>query len=159
MCGHYKSIHPSIHPSIHLQLCELFFAPSCFFACLFFAYLSHLNDSDYQTNFTLHKDNPSIYKMHFFYIMISFIKEKKLYKPAWPYVKKSNCSLNLITGCATLFSNNCNKAFAITGNETFTLLRNIGSLFFAELFYFSPIGGSSSMKGLFNIMPQHLNQI
>ncbi len=30
--------------------------------------------------------------------------------------------LNLITGCATLCSNKCNQAFAITGNESFTSL-------------------------------------
>ncbi len=48
---------------------------------------------------------------------------------------KSNCPLNLITGCATLCSNNCNQAFAITGNESFkSLWRNFGPLFFAELF-------------------------
>ncbi len=42
-----------------------------------------------------------------FEIMIYFIKGKKLSKPAWPYVK--NCPLNLIIGCATLYSNNCNQ--------------------------------------------------
>ncbi len=32
---------------------------------IFLAYLSHLNDSDHQTNLILHKDNPSKYKMQF----------------------------------------------------------------------------------------------
>ncbi len=39
---------------------------------------------------------------------------------------KSNCPLNLKTGCATLCSNNCYQAFAITGNVSFTSLwRNL----------------------------------
>ncbi len=41
---------------------ERFFPPSCFF--FFFAYLSHLKDSD-QHVFILHKDNASKYKMQF----------------------------------------------------------------------------------------------
>ncbi len=66
--------------------------------------------------------------------IISFIKRKKLSKPAWHYVK-NNCPLNLIIGCATFCSNSCNQAFAITGNESFTSLwRIFGHLFFAELF-------------------------
>ncbi len=40
------------------------FRPSCFF-CVFFAYLSHLKDSDHQTILILHKDNASKYKMQF----------------------------------------------------------------------------------------------
>ncbi len=73
---------------------------------------------------------------------------------------KSNCPLNLITGCATLCSNNCSQAFAVTGYESFTSLwRHFCPLFCAELFQFSHIGGLLSMKGLFKVMPQHLNRI
>ena len=43
--------------------------------------------------------------------------------PMW----KSNFPLNLITGCASHGGNNCNQAFAITCNESFTSLwSNIG---------------------------------
>ncbi len=49
-------------------------------------------------------------------------KEKKscpnLPGPMW----KSNCPRNPITGCAPLCSNNCNQAFAMTGNVSFTSL-------------------------------------
>ncbi len=52
---------------------------------------------------------------------------------------KSNCTLNLITGCATLCGNNCNQAFAITGNESFTSLwRNFGPLFLAWIVLIQP---------------------
>ena len=47
---------------------------------------------------------------------------------------RSDCPLNLITGRATLSSNNCNQVFAMTGSESFTALwRNVGPLIFAEL--------------------------
>lgn len=47
---------------------------------------------------------------------------------------KSNCSLNLVPGHATLGSNNCSQTFEITGKESFTsLCRNFVSLFFGEL--------------------------
>lgn len=46
----------------------------------------------------------------------------------------SNCSLNLIAGCITLGSKNCKKAFVITSNESFTMVRRkFAPLFFAEL--------------------------
>ncbi len=54
--------------------------------------------------------------------MISFIKRKKLSKPAWHYVENKLKKYNLITGCATLCSNNCNQAFVIAGNESVTSL-------------------------------------
>ncbi len=76
--------------------------------------------------------------------------------PVW----KSVCTLNLITGWATLSSNNCHQAFAITCNESVTVLwRNFGPLILAELLEFSHIGGFSSMNRLFKVMPQHLNRI
>ncbi len=47
--------------------------------------------------------------------------------------------VNLITGWATLSSNNCNQAFAIICNESVTALwRNFGPLILAELFVIQP---------------------
>ena len=46
-------------------------------------------------------------------MIISFIKRKNLSKPTWPYVKQ---------GYETLCRHNCNKAFVINGNESFTWL-------------------------------------
>ncbi len=82
----------------------------------------------------LHKDNSSKYKMQF--LNNDFTYEGKKAVQTWLALRENNnCLLNLITGCATLCSNNWNQAFVITGNESFTSLwRNFGPLFFAELF-------------------------
>ncbi len=104
------------------------------------------------------KDNTSKHNMQFFY-EVFYYEGKTKSKPRWPCVKKC-LPLNLITGWATLSSNNCNQAFAITCNESVTALwRNFGPLILAELLWFSHIGGFSSMNRLFKVMPQHLNRI
>lgn len=65
--------------------------------------------------------------------------------PMW----KSNCPLNIITGCTTLSNKKCNQAFAITHNESFTSVwRNFGLIFCADLFSFIHIWGFSSMNCL-----------
>lgn len=48
-----------------------------------------------------------------------FVIKGKKSKPAWPCVEKP-LPLNLIAGWATLSSNNCNQAFVISGNGSFT---------------------------------------
>ncbi len=93
----------------YVQCCEKFFLPpSCFF-------FLHIFFAVFKLWFHLLRENSC----------------PNLPGPTW----KINCPLNLITGCGTLCSNNCNQAFAVTGNESFTSLwRNFGPLFFAELF-------------------------
>ncbi len=48
--------------------------------------MSHLKDSGHQTDFILHKDNASKYKMKFLNDDFIYLG-KKLSKPTWPYVK------------------------------------------------------------------------
>lgn len=50
--------------------------------------------------------------------MMIFLRKSKLSKLALFSVEKKYCSLNLITGCATLGSKNGKQAFAITGNNS-----------------------------------------
>lgn len=62
---------------------------------------------------------------------------------------KSNCPLNIITGCTTLSNKKCNQAFAITHNESFTSVwRNFSLILCANLFSFIHIWGFSSMNCL-----------
>ena len=59
-----------------------------------------------------------------------------------------------------IITNNLSATFAITYNESFTVLwRNFGPLIFAELLSFNHIGGFSSMNCLLKVTPQHLNRI
>lgn len=77
----------------------------------------------------------------FFYITQSkVLSEYKMliwWKPDCPYAKKY---LSAKLDCVTLGGNNYNQAFAITGNESLTLLE-FGQL--KELFKFNHIGGFS----------------
>ncbi len=86
-----------------------------------FAYLSHIKDSSHQTNFNITQKKTSKYKMLFLNDEIIY-QGKKAVQTCLALHEKVIAPLNLITGCATLCSNNCNQAFAITGNECFTLL-------------------------------------
>ncbi len=89
----------------------------------------------------LQKDKPSKLKMQFwrwFHLLRANLPD-----PTW----KSNCPLNVISGCATLCSNNCNQMLAITGNESFTSLwRNVGPLFFEECFNSAALKGFRAWK-------------
>lgn len=71
---------------------------------------------------------------------------------------QSNCSLNLITACATFSSKNYCQVLVVTGNEPLTSLwRNVGPLFSAELGFFSHIWRFLSMNGLFKVRLKHFN--
>lgn len=63
---------------------------------------------------------------------------------------KSNYPLNLITGWASLSNNNCNQAFAITGNESFIALwRN----------NWATLKGFQAGTPYLKVMPELLNMI
>ncbi len=88
-----------------------FLSPSCFcFFCIFVT-LKRFRSSNnfyYYTKITRVNTKWIKYKN-----IKKLLREKScpnLPGPTW----KCNCPLNLITGCATLGSNNCNLAFAIT---------------------------------------------
>lgn len=71
---------------------------------------------------------------------------------------QSNCSLNLITACATFSSRNYRQVLVVTGNEPLiSLWRNVGPLFSAEFGFFSHIWRFLSMNGRFKVGLKHFN--